>query len=68
MEYTAENMDTVMFPLKVDETKMDWEHGMISIGSIDGGVANIGYAGGGAESIPAEYILRPTPGMTGWFK
>lgn len=65
-EYTAENMDTVTWPLKVDESKADWDHGLVSIGSVEDGVAHIGYAGG-SEDMPAESILRPEPGVTGWF-
>lgn len=66
-EYTAENMDTVTWPLKVDESKVDWGYGLVSLGSVEDGVAQIGYHGGGSKSMPLEGLLRPEPGVTGWF-
>lgn len=67
-EYTAENMEQVTWPLKVDESKLDWGYGLVSIGSVEDGAAQIGYHGGGSASIPLEALLRPEPGTTGWFE
>ena len=66
-EYTAGNMDAVTWPLKVDESKVDWGYGLVSLGSVEDGVAQIGYHGGGSKSMPPEDLLRPEPGVTGWF-
>lgn len=67
-EYTAENMAQVTWPLKVDEARVEWGRGPVALASVEDGVAQIGYHGGGTASLPAEALLRPEPGVTGWFE
>ena len=69
VEYTAENMETITFPLRIDESRMEWNYGSVSVDveTLGNDMVDIGYHGGGTASVPADCIIRPTPGVTGWF-
>ena len=66
-EYTAENMYTVTWPLKVDASAIDWNYGFVSCSDSSGSEVTVGYHGGGEATIPADCLLYPEPGVTGWF-
>lgn len=66
-EYTAENMYTVTWPLKVDASAIDWNYGFVSCSDSSGIEVTVGYHGGGEATIPADCLLYPEPGVTGWF-
>ena len=66
-EYTAENMYTVAHPLKVDASAIDWNYGFVSCSDSSGIEVTVGYHGGGEATIPADCLLYPEPGVTGWF-
>lgn len=67
-EYTAENMGSITFPLKVSGGEASW--GSVSVSApvaADAGDVEISYHGGGTATVPAGDILYPTPGAPGWF-
>lgn len=67
-EYTAENMRSITFPLKVSGGEASW--GSVSVSApvaADAGDVVISYHGGGTATVPAADILYPTPGAPGWF-
>ena len=67
-EYTAENMRSITFPLKVSGGEASW--GSVSVSApvaADAGDVEISYHGGGTATVPAGDILYPTPGAPGWF-
>lgn len=66
-EYTSENMYTVTHPLKVDASAIDWNYGFVSCSDSSGIEVTVGYHGGGEATIPADCLLYPEPGVTGWF-
>ncbi len=66
-EYTSENMYTVTHPLKVDASAIDWNYGFVSCPDSSGSEVTVGYHGGGEATIPADCLLYPEPGVTGWF-
>ena len=65
--YTAENMETAVWPMKVDQSVVEWRYGFVAFSAIEDGMARVGYHGGGSDLLPLESILRPEPGVTGWF-
>ena len=66
-EYTSENMYTVTHSLKVDASAIDWNYGFVSCSDSSGSEVTVGYHGGGEATIPADCLLYPEPGVTGWF-
>ena len=66
-EYTSENMYTVTHSLKVDASAIDWNYGFVSCPDSSGSEVTVGYHGGGEATIPADCLLYPEPGVTGWF-
>lgn len=62
-EYTAENMYTVTWPLLADGV----DYGFVSCSDSSGSEVTVGYHGGGEATIPADCLLYPEPGVTGWF-
>lgn len=66
-EYTSENMYTVTHSLKVDASAIDWNYGFVSCSDSSGSAVTVGYHGGGEATIPADCLLYPEPGVTGWF-
>ena len=67
-EYTAENMRSITFPLKVSSGEASW--GSVSVSApvaADAGDVEISYHSGGTATVPARDILYPTPGAPGWF-
>ena len=60
-------MYTVTHPLKVDASAIDWNYGFVSCSDSSGSEVTVGYHGGGEATIPADCLLYPEPGVTGWF-